>query len=136
MSGGRRTKREEHEELLDKLGLPHTLLDQLGDGEAETVTLDGMKARLLTQLSAQIPHLKGIALNQALKTVEALARAEPESEKEEQPLLADIVSGVAALPVERKREILGAELVRLEQERAAIQEVLDDGTTDLVAVRD
>jgi hypothetical protein len=119
VSGGRPTKVEEIDRYLESMGLTRDDIEAVGD-----VTLDGMKAALMQQLSQQIPSLKGIALTQALKTVEALARAEPESEKEQPPLIADVVSGVVALPDERKREILAGELARLDVERKAIEEAL------------
>jgi hypothetical protein len=130
-AGGRRSKRDEQIEILAKLGVPDpaSVVDSVTDvpppPSTEPVTLDGVRAQLLQQLGGQIPTLKGNALVNAYRAVEALARVSPGEDAERDPLIAEVVTGAAGLPAERRREILEGELARLEVERVAIEEALE-----------
>lgn len=70
---------------------------------------------------------KGVAKVQAFNAIKEMAKREQESGevvKEPEPLLADVISGVAALSDERKREILVPEHARLLAEVEAVERVL------------
>lgn len=69
---------------------------------------------------------QGVAKVQAYKAIRDLAEREAEAtiDTEPAPSIADVVTGVAALSPDRKREILTAERDRLREEAAAVDDAL------------
>ena len=96
------------------------------DPDALPQTFVELRDELAAEVRKQIPSMKGTALVTALKAIGELAKHEPDGgEAESDPLIADVVSGVVSLPVERKRAILTAERERLDTEAEAIDRALE-----------
>jgi hypothetical protein len=131
---GRKSKEEEARTYLRTLGVdPDDIVprDAASDPMPETdAEFFGEFKSLLWRRRHQ---LEGTAFTQALNALSRFAEANKQSDeaKAESPLVADVIAGIVALPVERRREILTDELVRLDAERARIVEVLDaSGSAD------
>ena len=81
----------------------------------------------LPELWVAFKGSKGIAKKHAFEAIAAAAKREQASgveALEPDPLIADVVSGVASLAPERRQEILSAERSRLVDELEAIERVL------------
>lgn len=82
----------------------------------------------LPDLWAAFKGSKGIARKAAFEAIAAAAKreqAENGPPKEPDPLIADVVTGVASLSPTRRREILAAEQAKLQVELAAVEGALD-----------
>lgn len=97
---------------------------QRGDPVPETFT--EMRDLAAKEVWKQFKGLKGVAQIQAFNAIRELAKQDPDGgdEQEPDPLIADVVSGVLSLSVERRREILTFERVRLVEELEAIDGAL------------
>lgn len=90
-------------------------------------TAEEMLELAIPELWTQFKATKGIAKMKAFDAIVATAkreRADGDVKKEPEPLIADVVSGVASLSAERKLEILSAERERLAVEAAAVDGAL------------
>ena len=93
--------------------------------EANPETFTEMRDLAAKEVWTNFKSLKGVAQIQAFNAIRDLAKQEPDGgEAEPEPLIADVVSGVASLSPLRKVEILSVERERLVVEMAAIDAVL------------
>lgn len=121
---GRRTKAEEVAEALRELGIDPDADPAAGDAMPETFA--EMRDGFMELIWQQRASLKGTALVSALRALAELAKANPDGDSDsEQPTVAETIAGIPGLSAEKRDEILRRELAKLDDERAAIQGVLD-----------
>lgn len=122
---GRKSTEEEVAAYLAARGITPERIEALKRAE-DPQSFAEMLDLAITDVWANFKNLSATAKVAALKEIRALAKAEegvrPGAEPE--PLVADVIDGIVHLPAERKREILEHELVRVDEERARIVEVL------------
>lgn len=94
--------------------------------EENPETFTEMRDLAAKEVWKQFKSLKGVAQIQAFNAIRELAKQDPDSggDAEPEPLIADIISGVASMSNVRKLEILVPERDRYLAEVAAIDRVL------------
>lgn len=126
---GRKTKEQEVRDFLRSKGvdLDLVLADAgVDDGAPMPQTFAEMRDAFARLIWSRRNSLSDTALSKALGDLARLASLGGEEPGDApEPLLADVISGIALLPDERRREILTGALAGLDAERARIMEVLD-----------
>jgi hypothetical protein len=122
---GRPTDRETIARFLTDRGLPLALLDEQPSDEPLPTTIEELRDRLVARVGRELPYLKGNALVNAMRSVEALIKTTGAAAAvEDEPLVGDVIGGIQGLSRERRDEILRRELAKLDAERVRIEEVL------------
>jgi hypothetical protein len=125
---GRKSTEEEVRDFLSRSGLD---ADRILSGTDADVpmpdTFEGLRDEFLKIAWSKRNDMTDTAFTQMMNALARLAEANKQADdavKGEEPLIADVISGIAALPAERRREILTGALTDLDAERARIVEVL------------
>lgn len=126
---GRPTKEAELREFVAATGGDmHAITEYLGGAlEPEEVpSAKDIRDRLLLSLSSRLGELKGIALIQALKTIQALVVSEDENKTvdDEDDLRRPLLDRLGALPPEHAAVLLKQEIVRADKYREDLSAAL------------
>jgi hypothetical protein len=131
---GRKTNQQIIEDFLQQLDLPPEVVAAIRGADARLqVTPSGtpgsfteMRDLAAQEIWTRFKSLQGTAQVQAFNAIRELAKQDPNGgdDSEPEPLIADIVAGVASLSAVRKRQILTDEREKLRAELDAIEGVL------------
>lgn len=128
---GRKTNQQIIDDWLQGLDLPPEVAAAIRDADPRVQVLPAGAPgnfKEMRELGAQSLYTyfqtaTGVAKVQAFRAIDAMAKLEADDDpagKEPDPLIADVVAGVASLSPIRKRQILSVEQVRLREEIAAV----------------
>lgn len=132
---GRKTRQQEIEDWLQGLDLPPEVAKAIREADPRVqVTPTGvpgsfteMRDLAAQQLYVYFQNSTGVAKSHAFKAIVEMAKLEGDNggaNDEPEPLIADIISGVASLSPIRKRDILTVERDHLQIELGAVEDAL------------